>query len=247
MKTLVILPTFNESKNIAAVVRDLRKILDYAEILIVDDSSPDGTGQIADSLASEDSMVHVMHRASKEGLGSAYKAGFQWGIERSFDAIVEMDADCSHPSNRLPEMLELLKSDERAGVIIGSRWVRDGSISNWSRARAVLSRLANTYARIMLAIDVKDSTSGFRVYRASALGQLNLEAIQSRGYCFQIDMTLRIWDAGWRVIETPITFREREFGSSKMSLGIVLEAISKVTIWGIFRRARLIRPCRVSA
>lgn len=241
MSALIIIPTYNEIENLGSVVSAVRKYAPQANILIVDDNSPDGTGKKADALAGADPFVHVMHRAEKSGLGDAYLAGFDWGLERGFEILVEMDADGSHPADRLPALLGAVSAPtvpgaHFPGLAIGSRWVKGGSVVNWPKHRLFLSRGANAYARMALGIDVKDSTAGFRAFRAEVLRGIHLDEVNSHGYCFQIDLTLRVLDAGYTVVELPIEFTERTAGESKMSKNIVVEAMRSVTSWGWQRR-----------
>lgn len=241
LKTLVVMPTYNEKDNLEPIARRVLAT-GVAELLIVDDSSPDGTGDIADRLASSDERVHVLHRAGKEGLGVAYLAGFAWARERGYDAIVEMDADGSHQPEALPGMLDLLGESD---LVLGSRWVTGGKVENWPRRREFLSRGGNLYARLALGIGVKDATGGYRVYRRDALERIGLDDVASHGYCFQLDLVWRALQAGLVVTEVPITFVERTHGVSKMSGGIVRESLLKVTQWGIARRARSARELMV--
>ncbi len=236
--TLVIVPTYNEVDNLERVLSEVRGALPDAAVLVVDDASPDRTGELADRLAAGQSGLFVLHRSGKNGLGSAYVEGFQWALERGYRIVIEMDADGSHPAAVLPEMVAALKRDSSLGVSIGSRWVPGGSVSNWSKFRVLLSSVANRYAGFMLGMPVKDSTSGFRAWRREALEAIDLTSVKSRGYCFQIDMTERALRAGWGAHELPITFKEREFGRSKMSFTIALEAMWFVTFGGIRRLAR---------
>lgn len=238
-RVLVITPTYNEAGSLAATVAAVFTATPAAHVLVVDDASPDGTGAIADGLAAADSRVTVLHREGKQGLGRAYVAGFRAALDRSFDVIVEMDADGSHPASALPVLLAALADDPGVGLAIGSRYVPGGGLADWAAGRRLLSRVGNAYARVMLRLGVRDVTAGYRAYRADLLRELPLDEIDSRGYCFQIDMTLRTLDAGWRIVERPIEFRERTAGRSKMSKAIVVEAMWRVTVWGI---ARLIRP-----
>ncbi|WP_111718581.1 polyprenol monophosphomannose synthase [Homoserinimonas sp. OAct 916] len=283
-RTVVLIPTYNERENLAEMVSRVLDAVPTADVLVIDDSSPDGTGEIADRLAADDSRVHVLHRTGKLGLGSAYVAAFEWGLARGYDLLVEMDADGSHPPERLPAMLEAASrpatsvrgagpvgeavpvrgaepvreaepvrgagplrgaapragaepgAGKPVGLVIGSRWVPGGEVTNWPKRRVWLSRAANTYAGLVLGIRVKDSTAGFRVFRAEVLRELPLQAIDSKGYCFQVDMTLRVLDAGYRVVEMPINFHERQHGESKMSGDIVAEAMWRITGWGWQRR-----------
>ncbi|MEW1837811.1 polyprenol monophosphomannose synthase [Nonomuraea angiospora] len=232
---LVVTPTYNERDTLPGIVGRIRAAVPAAHILVVDDNSPDGTGLIADGLAAELDGVHVLHRERKEGLGAAYLAGFRWGLARGFDALVEIDADGSHPPERLPA---LLAAAERADLVIGSRWVPGGRVANWPRRRELLSRLANRYVRAALRLPVADATGGFRVYRAAALEKILLEGVQSRGYCFQVDLTLRAVRHGCAVAEVPITFVDRTSGASKMSGGVLFEALWRVTLWALTLRTR---------
>lgn len=235
-RVLVITPTFNEIESLETTVAAVRSAAPDADILVVDDASPDGTGAMADRLAADDPQLHVLHRAAKDGLGRAYLAGFAWAAERGYDVVVEMDADGSHPADALPAMLAMLRSDPTIGLVIGSRWIAGGAVVDWPMHRRLLSTGANRYARLALAIPVHDITAGYRAYRRVALDGLDMSAVDSRGYCFQIDLTIRTFDAGWGIREVPITFRERVAGVSKMSGGIVAEAMRKVTWWGLSRR-----------
>lgn len=240
-RALVIIPTYNEIGSLEGVVRDVLGLGIDVDVLVVDDNSPDGTGRLADRLAAEESRVSVLHRADKEGLGRAYLAGFQRAAALGYPAVVELDADGSHPTASLPRMIDSLEADPTLGVVIGSRWIRGGSVVDWSAFREALSRSGNTYARWMLGIPVRDSTAGFRAYRASALAALPLDEVNSRGYCFQIDMTIRMADAGFGILEQAIEFRERRTGASKMSKAIVAEAMARVTVWGLQRRLAHVR------
>jgi dolichol-phosphate mannosyltransferase len=238
-RVLVIVPTYDEAENIGPVTAGLHAVLPDAHVLVVDDGSPDGTGDLVEAMAAQDDRVHLLRRRGKGGLGTAYVAGFRWGLERGYDLLVEMDADGSHPAERLPAMIAAVAdADPRDDVVlaIGSRWTPGGSVVDWPRHREALSRGGNAYARLMLGLDVHDVTAGFRVYRADVLARMDLDTIDSKGYCFQIDMTLRVHDLGGAVVEVPITFRDREHGVSKMSRGIVAEAMLRVTRWGIARR-----------
>lgn len=235
-RVLVVMPTYNEIESLPATVESVRAAVPAADILIVDDASPDGTGALADRSAASDPRLHVLHRTAKDGLGRAYLAGFAWAAEHRYDIVVEMDADGSHPADALPAMLATLGSDPSVGLVIGSRWIPGGAVVDWPLHRRLLSTGANRYARIALGIPVHDITAGYRAYRREVLDGLDTRAIDSRGYCFQIDLTIRTFDAGWGIREVPITFRERIAGVSKMSGSIVVEAMRKVTVWGITRR-----------
>jgi len=242
LRALVVIPTYTEAESIAQTIANLLEAVPTASVLVVDDASPDGTGAIVDRLAADDARIGILHRAGREGLGHAYLAGFRRALDdpAAFDAIVEMDADGSHPASALPAILSALETHD---LVIGSRWTPGGSVRNWPRYREWLSRGANTYARIALRIPVRDSTAGYRAYRADTLRRIDLAHVESRGYCFQIDMTLRVIDAGLSVAEVPITFTDRVAGRSKMSGAIVFEAMARVTGWGIQRLfRRRVRP-----
>jgi dolichol-phosphate mannosyltransferase len=226
----VVVPTYNERDNIEIIVGRVRSAVPGADLLVVDDNSPDGTGEIADKLASEDSHIHVLHRAEKAGLGAAYIAGFRWALDQGYEAVVEMDADGSHQPEELPRLLAALTG---ADLVLGSRWVPGGSVLNWPKSREFLSRGGNTYARLLLGFKLKDATGGYRVFRAATLRRIALDEVESQGYCFQIDLALRTIRAGLTVVEVPITFVERERGISKMSRAVVAEAFWRVAIWGI--------------
>jgi dolichol-phosphate mannosyltransferase len=236
-RVLVITPTYDEAGSLADTVSAILSATPDSHVLVVDDASPDGTGAIADGLAAADPRVTVLHRPGKQGLGRAYVAGFRVALERGYDVVVEMDADGSHPASALPALVAAL-DDPRVGLAIGSRYVPGGGLADWAAGRRLLSRAGNAYARALLRLGVRDVTAGYRAYRADVLRDLPLGEIDSRGYCFQIDMTRRTLDAGWRIVERPIEFRERTAGRSKMSKAIVIEAMVRVTGWGI---ARLLR------
>ncbi|HTK62655.1 MAG TPA: polyprenol monophosphomannose synthase [Pseudonocardia sp.] len=230
---LVVIPTYNERDNVLPVVTRIHNAVPAAHILVVDDNSPDGTGEVADRLAERDARVHVLHRQAKDGLGAAYLAGFAWALAREYAVVVQMDADGSHPPESLPGMLELLAD---ADLVLGSRYVRGGGVVNWPRHREALSRGGNLYSRLALGMRVRDITAGYRVFRREVLADLALDQVSSQGYCFQIDMAWRVVRAGFRVAEYPITFTERERGESKMSGAIVREALWRVTTWGVSSR-----------
>src|ERR1700749_349624 len=231
------MPTYDERQNLESISSRLRAAVPHADLLVVDDNSPDGTGDLADKLSEAGSHIQVLHRTDKAGLGPAYIAGFRWALERGYDAVVEMDADGSHQHEQRPDLLAALAAG--ADGVIGSRWVPGGKLQNWPRSRGVLSRAANVYTRGVLGLKIKDATGGYRAYRASALRAISLDTVESAGYCFQIDLTLRMIQAGLRIVEVPITFVERERGASKMSRAIIGEAFLRVAQWGI--RARLHR------
>lgn len=233
MRILVVVPTYNEADNIAWIIERLHAAQPDVDVLVADDGSPDGTGDIADRLAATDPRVNVLHRSGKQGLGSAYRAGFAWGIERGYDVLVEMDADGSHRPEDLGKLLDA--SAAGADLVLGSRWVPGGGVVNWPWHRRFISRGGTFYARLMLGIPVKDATGGFRAFRRQTLERLPLDDVASQGYCFQIDMARRVLGAGMTIVEVPITFVERERGESKMSGGIVREALWRVTVWGVQR------------
>ena len=241
-RVLVVVPTYDERLNIEGVVGRVRAAVPSADLLVVDDASPDGTGEIADRLAAEDAQVHVLHRVGKQGLGSAYLAGFGWGLERGYDVLVEMDADGSHQPEQLPDLLAALAD---ADLVLGSRWVPGGSVVNWPRSRELLSRGGNTYVRVALGLGLRDATGGFRAFRRETLAKLDLDAVASQGYCFQVDLARRAVSQGLRVVEVPIEFVEREHGVSKMSGAIVREALWRVTVWGLARPLRGHRGARL--
>jgi dolichol-phosphate mannosyltransferase len=232
-RVLVVIPTYDERETLPITLPALRRAVPEADVLVVDDNSPDGTGDLAEELSVDDPSVHVMHRAGKQGLGVAYLAGFAWALERGYDVIVEMDADGSHRAQDLPRLLAAVPN---ADVVIGSRWVAGGRVMNWPRHREALSRGGNAYTRAMLRIPTRDATAGFRAYRAEVLRTIDLGSVDSQGYCFQVDLTRRALAAGFRVVEVPITFVEREHGRSKMSRAIVAEALAQVTVWGVQQR-----------
>jgi dolichol-phosphate mannosyltransferase len=237
-KVLVIVPTYNEADNVRQITERLRAAVPEAHLLVADDNSPDGTGAIADELAAADDHVHVLHRPGKQGLGAAYVAGFGWGLERAYDVIVEMDADGSHAPEELPRLLNALRD---ADLVLGSRWVPGGKVVNWPKSREMLSRGGTMYTRLALGLPLRDATGGFRAYRSEVLEKIDLQAVASQGYCFQIDLAVRTWRAGFRVVEVPITFADRERGQSKMSSNIVREALWRVTVWGAQARADALR------
>jgi dolichol-phosphate mannosyltransferase len=232
-RVLLIVPTYNEASTVRKMVERVRTAVPHADVLVVDDNSPDGTGQIADRLAELDAHVHVLHRPAKAGLGAAYVAGFRWGLDRGHDVLVEMDADGSHQPEELPRLLAAL---EGADLVLGSRYVPGGRVVNWPWHREMLSRGGNVYTRLALGVPLRDATGGYRAFRADALRRLDLDDVASQGYCFQVDLAWRAVRSGLRVVEVPITFVERVEGTSKMSSAIVLEALVRVTGWGVARR-----------
>lgn len=236
-RVVVIIPTFNELESLPIIVRRLQDAVPSAHCLIVDDQSPDGTGALADELAA-DERVHVLHRTDRTGLGAAYIAGFRWALAAGYDVIVEMDADGSHAPEQLPRLLAALG---HADLVLGSRWVPGGEVQNWPKSREVLSRGGNLYTRLALGIELHDATGGYRAYRRTVLQTIELSGIASQGYCFQVDLAWRAVRAGFRVVEVPITFAERELGESKMSGSIVREALLRVTEWGANHRTAQLR------
>ncbi len=235
MRTLVLVPTYNEAASIRSIVARIRTAVPEADVLVLDDASPDGTGAIADQLAAADPAVRVVHRPGKAGLGAAYLDGFARAAAEGYEAVVEIDADGSHDPAELPAMLSTLASAP-ADLVIGSRWVPGGAVVNWPRHRLAISRSGNRYARWMLRSRVHDITAGYRAYRVSALTGLDRAVVSSQGYCFQVELAWRIEAAGGRIVEHPITFVERATGRSKMGPGIVLEALARVTAWGVSAR-----------
>jgi dolichol-phosphate mannosyltransferase len=239
MKRLIIIPTYNELANAPILIERIFKHIANSHILIIDDGSPDKTGEKIKEIQRRYPGLFLLERASKSGLGSAYRTGFAWGLERGYEELIEMDADLSHRVRDLKKMIEAKELQPNTDLVIGSRWVPGGKTENWSKSREFLSRAANLYVRAMLGMGVKDSTAGFRIYSSSILERLNLEAIKSEGYSFQIEMTRAVYKLGGKMIEVPITFRERENGVSKMSKNIVREAMLLVTIWGLKRFLRV--------
>lgn len=237
--TLVVIPTYNERSVLPGTLARLRAAQPDTHVLIVDDASPDGTGAWAEEVATQDPAVHVLHRRSKDGLGPAYLAGFAWGLQRGYAVLVEMDADASHRPEQLHRLLEAI--EEGATMAIGSRWIPGGRVHDWPLHRLLLSRGANLYVRLLLGLDIRDATAGFRAMRATLLERLTAVPIASQGYCFQVDMTRRAVGAGADVREVPIDFDERTDGASKMSGQIVREALVKVTLWGLSARAQQAR------
>jgi dolichol-phosphate mannosyltransferase len=221
-RILVIIPTYNERTNVPLIVPAVLEQDPRLHVLVVDDSSPDGTGELADELAAADSRVHVLHRSAKQGLGRAYIAGFRWALERGYDLICEMDADFSHDPKFLPE---LLRTAGEADLVIGSRYKQGVNVINWPISRLLLSLGANEYARRITGLPLTDSTGGFKCFRRAVLEAIDLDAVRSNGYAFQIEMSFRAWKKGFRLAEIPIVFTDRVEGQSKMSKRIVREAI----------------------
>lgn len=232
-RVAVLIPTYNERENLPRIVERVRACVPSADVVVLDDNSPDGTGEVADELTASDEQVFVRHRQGKEGLGAAYLDGFAWALERGYDAIVEMDADGSHQPEHLPRMLEAAAD---ADLVIGSRYVRGGRVVNWPANRKAISMAGNAYIRVILGMPVNDATAGYRVYRAETLRAIGLDEVESAGYCFQTDLTVRTVRAGLRVVEIPITFVEREIGDSKMDGDVVRESMSRITGWGLAHR-----------
>jgi dolichol-phosphate mannosyltransferase len=241
MSTLVVIPTYDERESLPVTLERLRAAVPDVDVLVVDDGSPDGTGRWAEEAASLDGAVHVLHRAGKGGLGAAYVAGFGWGLERGYDVLCEMDADGSHRPEELDRLLDRLAADDAPSLVIGSRWVPGGRVVNWPWHRLVLSQGGNTYVRLALGIAVRDATGGYRAFRAETLRGIDLATVESHGYCFQVDMTWRVLRGGGSVAEVPVTFVERAAGVSKMSRAIVVEALTKVTLWGLRHRWNQVR------
>ncbi len=231
MRYLVVIPTYNEAETILETVSQVLALKPELSVLVVDDSSPDGTGSIVRQAFASESRVQLLIRKQKQGLGLAYLEGFQWAFRRGFDFIVEMDADGSH---RAQDLAPLVEASDTADLVIGSRWIHGGEVENWPLIRKMISRIGNRYAKAMLGTKILDMTSGFRIYRAEFLHQLVAESVSSHGYSFQVELAYRASMSG-SVVEVPITFVERVNGKSKMTLAIVLEALTKVAFWGIKR------------
>ncbi len=232
-RVIIVIPTYNEADNLRDIVGRLHRAQPDVHVLVVDDNSPDGTGDLADDLAEADQRVHVLHRTQKEGLGAAYVAGFRWALAEGYDVIGEMDADGSHQ----PEQLHRLRAALRnADLVIGSRWIPGGSVVNWPKSRELLSRGGNVYVRALLGIPVRDATAGYRLFRAATLRAVDLDSVRSAGYVFQTDLTWRTLRAGLRVLEVPIEFVERTRGDSKMSRAVAVESLQRITEWGLAER-----------
>jgi len=234
VRVVTIIPTYNELESLPITMGRLRAAVPDSDVLVVDDNSPDGTGDLVDRMAAEDPRIHVLHRTGKAGLGAAYLAGFRWALDRGYDVLVELDADGSHKPEQLP--LLLAEIPKGADLVIGSRWVKGGGVVNWPLHRKLISRVGSLYSRTMLGLGLKDITAGFRAFKRETLEALDLNAVESVGYGFQVDMTFRVAQLGKKIVEVPITFVERELGVSKMSGNIVLEAMWNVTRWGLSAR-----------
>jgi len=234
----MVVPTYDEADNLAWLVGRILASVPHADVLVVDDSSPDGTGAIADRMAADEPRIQVLHRPTKEGLGKAYLAGFRWALARDYDVIGEIDADGSHQPEQLPSLLAAL---EDADLVIGSRWVAGGSVTNWAFTRELLSRGGNLYTRLLLGIHVRDATAGYRLFRRTTLEKIDLDDVSSYGYVFQADLAFRTLRAGLRVVEVPIEFVERVRGDSKMTRDVATESLRRITRWGLSERRRQLR------
>jgi dolichol-phosphate mannosyltransferase len=232
-RVLVIIPTYNEAENIRLIVDRVRKAVPSVDILVTDDNSPDGTGVMADELAAADDHVFVLHRAGKEGLGAAYVAGFAWAKNKGYDVVVEMDADGSHAPEELHKLLDALKDND---AVLGTRYIPGGSVHNWPTHRLLLSRCGNIYIRMALGMPFKDATGGYRAYRMTVLDAIDVASVASQGYSFQVELAWRAFRKGFRLVEVPITFTERERGDSKMSSTVFREQLIRVTTWGLQAR-----------
>jgi len=237
-RLLMVVPTYDEADNLAWLVGRILASVPHADVLVVDDSSPDGTGAIADRMAAQEPRIQVLHRPTKEGLGKAYLAGFRWALARDYDVIGEIDADGSHQPEQLPSLLAAL---EDADLVIGSRWVAGGSVTNWAFTRELLSRGGNLYTRLLLGIHVRDATAGYRLFRRTTLEKIDLDDVSSYGYVFQADLAFRTLRAGLRVVEVPIEFVERVRGDSKMTRDVATESLRRITRWGLVERRRQLR------
>lgn len=239
VRVVTIIPTYNEIESLPRIITRLRSAVPHSDVLVVDDNSPDGTGALADTFARADHQVHALHRHGKEGLGAAYIAGFRWALDAGYDVIVEMDADGSHQPEQLPRLLEAV--DDGADLVIGSRWVPGGRVVNWPLHRKLLSRAGCLYSKLVLRVQVRDMTGGFRAFRRHTLESLDLGTIESVGYCFQVDLAWKVSQAGKPIAEVPITFVEREYGDSKMSVQIIAESMLRITQWGLVTQFRWLR------
>jgi dolichol-phosphate mannosyltransferase len=240
VRAVVLIPTYQEAQNVAAILGRVRAVMPEADVLVIDDNSPDGTADLAAALNDELGSISVLRRPAKGGLGPAYLAGYRWALERDYEIVVDMDADGSHDPATVPDLVAA--AEDGADLAMGSRWIPGGSIPGWSRRRRLLSQWGNRYAGFVLGMDVKDSTGGFRAYRVPTLRGLDLDTVRANGYGFQIEMAYRVVRRGGKVVELPIEFRDRAFGTSKMSGNIILEALVLVTVWGI--RDRILHRSR---
>ena len=244
MRTLVITPTYDEVENIEEFLRRTRAAVPDADVLVVDDNSPDGTGALAERVGAELGQVHVLHREAKEGLGVAYRAGIAWGLDQGYEVICHMDADLSHDPAALPTLLHHLV-DDPADLVIGSRYIPGGSIPHWPLARRMLSKVGNFYAGMVLGTSVRDNTTGYRAYRATMLKDIDFAATRSKGYGFMIETAYRVWLQGGQIVESPIAFTDRVRGHSKMTLKVAAEELLFVTWWGVRDRThRLVGKLR---
>ena len=234
-KTLVIVPTYNEVESAPRLISRASELVPDVHILVVDDGSPDGTADVVENIAKGQLVgrIFVLRRKEKSGLGAAYLAGFAWGIERGYETLIEMDADGSHRPEDLVNLIKVSRANPSLDLIIGSRWVKGGAVRNWAKSRELLSRAANKYAKLMLHVGVNDVTAGFRVYKTSIIERIDFSTVLSQGYCFQIEMTRKVLALNGKIREVPIIFIEREFGVSKMNMKIVVEAMLRVTLWGL--------------
>ena len=230
MRALVVVPTFNEAETITRLIAEVLATEPRADVLVVDDGSPDGTADLVESARAAEPRLNLLRRTAKQGLGAAYRAGFAWGLQRGYDALVEMDADMSHPPSALPALLDGL---DQADLVIGSRYVPGGATRNWTALRKAISRGGNAYVWFALGLPVHDATAGYRAYQARVLKDLVVDQVRSSGYCFQVELAHRTWQEGFTILEVPITFTEREAGVSKMNRQIVVEALWRVTIWAL--------------
>lgn len=235
MRTLVCVPTYQEADNVDRFLRAVRSSVPEVELLVCDDNSPDGTGDIAEKTAAELGRAHVLHRPGKEGLGAAYREGFRWGLDQGYDVIIQMDCDFSHDPAMIPQLLEAVR--DGVDCAIGSRYVPGGSTPGWPLHRRMLSKYGNLYTAGVLRLGIKDATGGFRAYRNTTLETIDIDSTRANGYAFQSEVALRMVQAGLRLEEIPITFVDREYGTSKMSVKIMAESMARVTTWGV--RARL--------
>jgi dolichol-phosphate mannosyltransferase len=232
-RVLVIIPTYNEAENIRIITERVRRAVPSVDILVADDNSPDGTGDIADELSAADAQIQVMHRAGKEGLGAAYVAGFAWAKDKGYDVVVEMDADGSHAPEELSTLLDALRDTD---AVLGTRYIPGGSVHNWPMHRLALSRGGNIYIRMALGMPFRDATGGYRAYRMAVLDKIDVNTVASQGYSFQVELAWRAYRHGFRIAEVPITFTERVRGDSKMSGNIFKEQLLRVTRWGLIAR-----------